>query len=222
MSTPHVHEFFQTHEHEAPTTSYGPTIIYDSDRTMLASLFASQHYTRGVEVGVESGKFAKILFTHIPDLTLYGVDIWSSDGNYRAHVTDDTYQRIYESACARLAGHNWTPLRQYSVDAATSFDDGSLDFVYLDANHDREHLDADLHAWTPKLRIGGIMSGHDYVRESWKPSYNRAQNDVIETLAAWTTEQRISPWYVLGRANKQHARVDERIETARSWWWVHK
>jgi predicted O-methyltransferase YrrM len=222
MMTPTVEAFFQSHEHETSEVTYSPTHIYDSDRTSLASLFAARGYTRGVEVGVESGRFAKTLFTHIDGLTLYGVDIWSSDGDYRAHVTSKKYEQIYQSAVSRLSEYNWIPLRQYSVDAASSIPDGSLDFVYLDANHDRAHLTADLNAWTPKLRIGGIMSGHDYVYERHDPASTRAPNDVIDTLRDWTVVKQITPWYVLGRPHANGAVSGERVERARSWFWVHK
>ncbi len=40
--------------------------------------------------------------------------------------------------------------------------DQSLDFVYLDARHDFQGVFSDLIAWWPKLRIGGVIAGHDY------------------------------------------------------------
>ena len=41
--------------------------------------------------------------------------------------------------------------------------DGSLDFVYLDADHKYALVRADLAAWYPKVRPGGVVSGHDYL-----------------------------------------------------------
>jgi hypothetical protein len=38
----------------------------------------------------------------------------------------------------------------------------SLDFAFIDGNHRYEHVRADLHAWWPKIRAGGLLSGHDY------------------------------------------------------------
>ncbi|CAK0856203.1 unnamed protein product [Prorocentrum cordatum] len=40
----------------------------------------------------------------------------------------------------------------------------SLDLVFLDARHDYEAVAADVVAWRPKVRPGGILSGHDF---SW-------------------------------------------------------
>lgn len=49
-----------------------------------------------------------------------------------------------------------------SVMAAASFDDQSLDLIFLDARHKFEDVSRDLAAWWPKLRRGGLFAGHDY------------------------------------------------------------
>ena len=40
--------------------------------------------------------------------------------------------------------------------------DGFFDFVFIDANHSYEAVREDVAAWAPKVRSGGIVSGHDY------------------------------------------------------------
>jgi len=53
-------------------------------------------------------------------------------------------------------------IRARSVDAAARVPDGSLDFVFIDADHSYEGCAADIRAWLPKVRAGGILCGHDY------------------------------------------------------------
>ena len=55
------------------------------------------------------------------------------------------------------------PLRMSSLEAASTFDSESLDFVFLDAAHDFLSVAADIEAWLPKVRPTGILGGHDYV-----------------------------------------------------------
>jgi predicted O-methyltransferase YrrM len=40
--------------------------------------------------------------------------------------------------------------------------DNSLDFVYIDANHMKSQVVRDIQCWYPKVRRGGLVSGHDY------------------------------------------------------------
>jgi len=57
-----------------------------------------------------------------------------------------------------------------SVTASKQFDDESLDFVYIDANHTYDFVREDIRCWTPKVKKGGIIGGHDY--EYLQPSTN--------------------------------------------------
>lgn len=39
----------------------------------------------------------------------------------------------------------------------------SLDFAYIDAQHHFEAIREDIELWYPKIRRGGILSGHDFL-----------------------------------------------------------
>jgi len=53
-------------------------------------------------------------------------------------------------------------LKMKSTEAADTFKDESLDWVYIDARHDYESVLEDMNAWWPKVKQGGLFSGHDY------------------------------------------------------------
>lgn len=50
-----------------------------------------------------------------------------------------------------------------SLEAALRYEEHTLDFVFLDADHDYTAVSADIRAWLPKIRPGGYLGGHDYL-----------------------------------------------------------
>lgn len=131
------------------------------------------HYDNpvGAEIGVFTGEMSAHLLTR-SDLTLYMVDSWKGDGidytgdsgDFHAGLTQgaqDGYREHAEAATA-FAGDRARILRDTSTNAAHDVPDGSLDFVFIDADHSYEGCRADIHAWAPKLKPGGLLSGHDY------------------------------------------------------------
>lgn len=58
------------------------------------------------------------------------------------------------------------PITGNSIEVCNMYANGSLDFVFIDAAHDYESVLQDINAWFPKVRNGGMISGHDYEWES--------------------------------------------------------
>jgi len=58
-----------------------------------------------------------------------------------------------------------------------SYEDESLDFVFVDAQHTYDDTVQILRAFVPKLRRGGVLAGHDY--SDAFPGVRRAVRDVL-------------------------------------------
>lgn len=128
-----------------------------------------RHFSRFVEVGVYSGAscafMAKQLLGRNTPFELYAVDLWEKVN------TETDYERIVSTPIwieftTRLQQEHLLEhvrvVQKESAQAAAGFEDGSLDFVFIDANHSYEHVKADIQAWQPKIKVGGMLSGHDY------------------------------------------------------------
>lgn len=69
-----------------------------------------------------------------------------------------------------------TPIRMTSLDAVSLYENRSLDFIFIDASHEYEDVKKDIIGWYPKLKLGGIIAGHDYT------SYDGVKQAVDEIL----------------------------------------
>ncbi len=133
-------------------------------RDRLAGLFSNWNYKVGAEIGVERGAYSKVLCMKNPKLHLYCIDPWQAYEGYREHVTQSKLDGFFEETKERLSPYNCTFIREFSGRASLDFEDDSLDFVYIDANHSYENVRNDLNAWVRKVRKGGIVAGHDYIK----------------------------------------------------------
>lgn len=127
------------------------------NRTDLAKLFAERGYKVGAEIGVETGDYAEVLCRTIPNLKYYGIDSW-----YVGDMKNHKHRGQHEHTLKKLFGYDATLIQKFSLDAVKDFDKSSLDFVYIDANHEFDNVMMDIIEWTKKVKKGGIISGHDY------------------------------------------------------------
>lgn len=131
--------------------------IPDVGRDDFAVFLSENGYKTGAEIGVNKGEYGRVLCK--VGLKMYGVDCWE---NYVGYKRVGTYKSSYEEACENLKRLDYTIIKKYSMDALKDFEDNSLDFVYIDANHTLPYVCMDIFGWERKVRKGGIISGHDY------------------------------------------------------------
>lgn len=198
-----------------------PLEIPNVTREDLARLFYELDFTVGAEIGVEQGKYSEVLLKENPKLELSSVDPWAAYEGYRDHMTQEEMDVIYKKAVERLSPYSnrVTLIRDFSVGAADSFEDESLDFVYLDANHEFMEVVKDIAYWERKVRVGGIVAGHDYI----KRKTNNFLMHVPYAIDAYVAAYQIKPLFILGRkeakANLDPSKGEIR-ESTRSWFYV--
>jgi len=190
-----------------------PIRIPNTDRVTLARLFGELRFKEGAEIGVQEGAYSRILCQRIPGVKLHCIDSWLKYPGYIDWTDPNKFPAFEKTARKRLAPFNCHLIKKYSMDAVKDFSDRSLDFVYIDANHDVQHVINDVTEWSKKIKKGGIISGHDYFISGRKNS--RAH--VVYALNAYTTAWKIRPWFILGRDERLPG---ERRESSRSWFFI--
>lgn len=103
---------------------------------------------------INSGK--KIKFDCID---VWDVGTWTSK-TVEGIAADDLYNKFIKNM--QPVADKFTAIREDSAKAANLYDDNSLDFVFLDADHSYKSVKRDVTAWLPKVKPGGILAGDDY------------------------------------------------------------
>lgn len=135
---------------------------------IITDLIKKMNLRKGCEVGVAYGGQSIYILTNSPLEILYSVDPYKhfSEKDYddTMNFPQDYFDVLYFKVKSKLAdfGERSVLVRMPSIEAAETFENDSLDFVFIDANHSFEAVTEDLEAWVPKVRLGGLVSGDDY------------------------------------------------------------
>jgi len=150
----------------------------------------------GAEVGVNKGEHALQIINFIGG-KLYLIDMW--EDYVEQHFTNDKpvlskMNSTEDFVKLRLEGKNIETIKEDSTKAASRFPDGFFDYVYIDASHTYEKAKADLLAWKPKVKKGGVLCGHDYTTE--RDGVKRAVDEIFPNVICKETEVRYPDWYI--------------------------
>lgn len=155
-----------------------------------------------VEVGSWKGRSAAFMGVEIANsgkaIEFTTID-WGKGSGDKSHVDDPdivngTLMETLERNLAPVSDHVRV-LQANSVEAAAEFADQSLDLVFLDGSHDCDSVKADIAAWWPKVRPGGVLGGDD---ARW-PGVQEAVN-----------------------ATFPHAFAEGQVKEFWPWWWTRK
>ena len=196
-------------------TQPSPIEIPNVGREMLGTIFRDLGYQVGAEIGVFKGEFASIILRAHPTLEYFCIDAWEDYDCWRNKFGTDGLNLFMQEAQERLKAYNVHFYKQFSSRAVKHFKDESLDFVYIDANHDVPWVFEDILQWSKKVRPGGIVSGHDYTHAKKGAHGTRL---FVRQAVGWYTELKpVKTWFLLGRDAKIPGEIRD---TCRSWFWV--
>lgn len=143
--------------------------------------------TIGIEVGVFTAETYCTILQNCPNLdTLYGVDNYKPYTDYLKEPYDGTPAYHCDQKTIdfveKVAQHNieWSGkkekskiIKEDSSIAKESFTDEFADFIFIDTYLSLEQAETDLSDWYPKLKSGGIFSGHDWNAPVIQKAVNR-------------------------------------------------
>jgi predicted O-methyltransferase YrrM len=123
-----------------------------------------------VEIGTWLGRSTCFMAELIKDsgkpIKFYAID------SFDMSLGNDHYPHIEGMGITDFYGtylKNIDPLKGYirtikgdSLVVHELFEEGSIDFLFIDGNHTYDHVQKELEFWIPKIKKGGAIAGHDY------------------------------------------------------------
>lgn len=173
-------------------TSFVKAVELCGDRQMVAC-----------EIGVFEGINSLHMLLAREDIKLFLIDGWDNLVAYTGGpLQGESYCKMVRNAAIfNLAGFNEKIYftNKNSADSVKDFEDNFFDYVYIDGDHLYEAVLADMCMWWPKVKVGGIMGGHDV-----------GMLEVSNALAAFVKENNLTNW------DREDARPNF------SDWWIYK
>lgn len=129
----------------------------------LINLLKDKGPIKGLEIGCDLGTTTAFLLKDLPDLILYGVDPyinyidWNGNNLNERNEVLEKFEKATSLYKDRLILHKKT-----SDEAVQEFADEFFDFIFIDGLHTYDQVKKDIENYYPKLKKGGLFSGHDY------------------------------------------------------------
>lgn len=144
--------------------------VRDELKDFVAKLYRHEEVS-GAEIGVQEGIYSEHILKTWKGSTLFSIDARQNfdAGEYIdiSNRPDDQQILLYANTTLRLRpfGEHSIVWRMTSEQAAHAMPDNTLDFCFIDADHRYEAVNQNIELWLPKIKSGGIICGHDYVKE---------------------------------------------------------
>jgi predicted O-methyltransferase YrrM len=189
---------------------FTPIVAQPRRWDVLANFMTAQGYKTFVEVGCKEGRTTGHILKTVPDSRVIAIDPWIADP---APANGDPTREDYKAwDFAKIEREFWENvgenkgrcrmLRMTSAQAAI-FDEtdtdrpqpgyGGFDLIFIDALHDYESVKQDIALWWPKVRIGGMLAGHDF-NHQW-PGVERAVAESFNLMQIGIASD--SVWFIV-------------------------
>jgi len=96
---------------------------------------------------------------------LYCIDTWKGSANIERHQQIVRDFDVFSTFMLNVEAYGGIgvvrPIMMTSKEAAEIFSDRFLDLAFIDGDHSYDAVREDIRLWSPKVRVGGILCGHD-------------------------------------------------------------
>lgn len=156
-----------------------------ADRCQMIRELALPQGGHIAEIGVAHGEFTDFLIRTLTPAHFHAIDLFDGE-KYPMHwgVPQEVLfhgKTHYDFYCDRFAslGDRITVLKGASTDTALKLPDGSLDMIYIDANHTYQEVSQEASICAQKIKPDGVLIFNDYILYD---AFNHVEYGVIQAV----------------------------------------
>jgi hypothetical protein len=132
------------------------------EKTLFKS--ALQDYPRevdkdifGIEIGVLDGETSRFFLSLNDDINLIGIEPFVPDSMEASLIGSE------DKVNANVAPYKnrWGLIKDFSYNVSERFQDNSVDFIFIDGDHNYDAVKQDFQLYNPKIKTGGLIFFHD-------------------------------------------------------------
>lgn len=157
----------------------------------------------GAEIGVKSGDFAQLLHQYTKPSEFHLFDFWRSHPR-KKEEWEKHYQLVLNRFGPQIESEE---VKLYEGDFSNTIptiSNNYLDWAYVDGHHNYEDVKKDISLILPKMKRGGVLSGHDFCISldppiDWGTGVIRAVIELIQNTNAkmiGLTRTKFASWVV--------------------------
>ena len=159
------------------------------------------------ELGVDEGDFSELIQSiNNPD-RLHLIDYWGSE-RYSQTKRDKVEKRFQTKVADKTVEINLG----FSTTVVEQFKDNYFDWIYIDTDHSYKTTIKELELYSKKVKIDGIISGHDYILGNWNGVVRYGVIEAVYEFCAknnWeiiyvTTELNTNPSFAIRRIKEEN------------------
>lgn len=129
------------------------------------------------EIGCFAGVSSELFAIHVKHI--HCIDLFAPYGEISDQAIYDA-ESVFDQLLIKY--NNISKLKMSSEKANATFNDSSLDFVYIDGAHDYNNAFKDIQIWLPKIKPNKYIGGHDFNNKDVHKAIIDSKLNIIETF----------------------------------------
>lgn len=154
----------------------------------------------GIEIGTCRAESTYLILDQCPNVSkLYTIDPYLGYDDWAGELSQETMSKFEDIAHKNMAkfGDRVEFIKSRSDDpkAIDLFKNEQVDFIFVDGDHSEEATYQDISNYYPKLRSGGLFSGHDYNLDAVRAAVERFRTENKIRINIQLSTNNVWFWY---------------------------